>query len=204
MEEMSSGGALGSLFAAPFTWWQNRARKRRLLSTHELSLRRATHPLGLVAVLGWAVWLVGVPTIRSALAPVLRDPSVNWLPLALLAAGLLYVLVSLIVGLSGCRGVRSDPMLPMWACVQLALGGGGLALLMSGAVLRARSNVPDFWMAGSCLLLSFAAVWCIAVGGARLVLLTLGGGNALRTIQRGINRKNAALRPARRHWWQWW
>ena len=179
--EMGLLGGLGLLLAAPFAWWQKQAAKWRLLSAHELNLRRATQPLGFIAVLAWIVWLFGARTIRGALAPVLHlDPAANWLPLALLAAVLLYGFASFLAGLHGSWGMRSDRMLPVRAFARLALGGGGLALLMSESVTR--RTTPEQWTACGWMLLSFAAIWCAAIGGARLVLLSVGGGSALRKM----------------------
>jgi hypothetical protein len=202
--EMGLLGGLGLLLSAPFAWWQNQAAKWRLLSPHEINLRRATQPLGFIAVLAWFVWVMGARTIRGALAPVLLlDPAANWLPLALLAALLLYGFASFLAGVRGCWGVRSDPMLPVRAFARLALGGGGLALLMSNEVTR--RTAPDLWTALGWLLVTFVAVWWAAVAAARLVLLNVGGGSALGLVNRHIRQTQVVMRPARaRRWWMFW
>jgi hypothetical protein len=121
--------------------------KARLLSPHELNLRRATQPLGFAAVLAWGVWVLGARTLRDLLAPELHNPVANWLPLALLGTLLLFGFAVFTVGLRGCWGVRSDGLLPVTALARLALGGGGLALLMSGSVPRRTCGLPQ---AGYC------------------------------------------------------
>lgn len=193
--------ALAALLLAPLQWRQARAQRLRLLSSHELNLRRASQPLGVVAVVLWFVWIIGARDFGNALAPMFLNPSDNWLIAALSGALLLYGVVSFVVGASGCLGVRSDGLLPFWAFVRLAAGGGALMLL------RPDLGEPPGDDLGAALLwlaLNSAAIWCAAIGAARLLLLVLGGGSALRTVTRQVNQKNAPLRPARRRWWQWW
>jgi hypothetical protein len=204
MEGVGVLTVLALLLIAPVEWWQARAQKRRFLSPHELNLRRATQPLGVLALLGAFVWLFGVRTIGGALAPVLRDPSANWLPAAPLGALLLYGVCSFIAGASHCWGVRSDRMLPVWAFFKLALGAGGLMLLLRNDV--ASQFVGNIWMALILLGLNATALWWTVTGGARLLLLTVGGGgNALATVGKHLKQRNAPLRPARRSWWRlWW
>lgn len=203
MDNMSPGGALGQLLAAPFIWWQDRDRRRRLISPHELNLRRATRPLGYVAVLAWTVWLFGARSLRDLLASELHDPAANWIPLALIGAALLYGITSFAVGLRGCWGVRSDGFLPMTAAMRFALGVGGLVLLMSNEVTR--RTAPDLWTASGWMLLTFVAVWNAAVGAARFVLLAIGDSTALGLVNRHIRQTQIIMRPVRpRPWWKFW
>lgn len=204
MEGAGIFALLGLLLVAPFELWQARGVKRRFLSPGEIARRRATRPLGTVAVLLWGAWFFGASArgVTHALAPVLLDPAANWLLLALLAAALLYGFASFVTGASRCWGMRSDGMLPVWAFFKCAVGVGGLVLLRRNALAGLLGG--NLWAALLWLALNVAAVWCIAVGAARLLLLTVGGGNALRTITRAAAKKNAPLRAARRRWWQWW
>jgi hypothetical protein len=188
------------LLLIPLELWQASAQKRRLLSPHELNLRRATQPLGVIAVLAWCVWFFGERGI--ALTPLVLDSVANLLPVTAVGAALLYGTASFISGASRCWGVRSDGMLPTRAFFKLAIGAAGVALLHRNQVTAALGN--ELWPALLWLALNIAAVWCIAVGAGRLILLTTGGGNALRTMVRAANKRNAPLRPARRRWWQWW
>jgi hypothetical protein len=197
--------ALALLLLAPFQWWHARAQKLRLLSPHELHLRRATRPLGVVAVLAWGVWLLGARDIGGAFAPMLLHPAANWLPVALLAAVLLYGLASFITGASRCWGMRSDGLLPVRAFFKCAVGGGGLWLLWVSNADVARGFDAAPWGVALWLLLVAASVWCAVVGAARLVLLTVGGGNALALVNRHIRQTQIVMRPARRRpWWKFW
>jgi hypothetical protein len=197
--------AFALLLLAPFEFMRVRAQRLRLLSPHELNLRRATHPLGVLALLAWFAWLFGVRDLVGALAPVLLHPSDNWLSAALLGAVLLYGLVSFIAGASQCWGARSDRTLPFWAFVELALGVAGLRFHWLWNVDLARGFDAAPGLVALWLLLLAASIWCAVVGGARFLLLTVGGGNALAQIIKHIKRRNAPLRPGRRPWWRlWW
>jgi hypothetical protein len=192
---------LGALLLIPIEMAQASAQKRRLLSPHELNLRRATQPLGFIAVLAWCAWFFGVPDITQALTPLVFDPAANWLPFGI-AALLFFGMASFISGASRCWGMRSDGMLPARAFCKLAIGVIGIFLL--------RQNKPtispggEIWPALLWFALHIAAVWCVAVGAARFILLTIGGGSALRIMTHAANKRNAPLVPARRRWWQWW
>ena len=197
--------ALALLLLAPVKWRQARAQKLRLLTPHELNLRRATQPLGVVTLIAWGVWLCGARNIAADLRPVLLHPSDNWLPAVLLGAVLLYVLASFIAGASQCWGMRSDRMLPVWAFVKLALGMAGLRFFWLWNVDLGRGFVAAPGMAALWLLLVAASIWCAVVGGARFLLLTRGNGNALARVLRWINQTQTVMRPAhRRPWWMFW
>ena len=197
---------LALLLLAPFQIMQARAQKLRLLSPHELLLRRATRPLGVVAVLAWLVWLGGARGIGQALAPVLFHPSDNWLAAVLLTALPLYGLASFVTGASQCWGMRSDGMLPVWAFVKLAVGGAGLRFLWVWNVDLARGFDAAPGMVALWLLLVAASIWCAVVGAARFLLLTTGGGSALRKMGGVIAAKNAPMIAVRRRrpWWMFW
>jgi hypothetical protein len=188
------------LLLLPFELWQAHAQKLRNLSPHELNLRRATQPLGAATLLlaGW--WLFGDLGAGQALEKITHHPADHPWVSALLGGALLYVSASFITGMRRCWGTRSDGMLPVRAFLKMALGFGGLALLHSGwpVVVDARTHL--LWLA-----IGAASIWCISVGAARFLLLTVGGGNARRAVQRHINQRNAPLRAARRPWWRlWW
>jgi hypothetical protein len=198
--------ALALLLLAPFQIMQAHAQKMRLLSPHELHLRLATRPLGVVALLAWVVWLFGAPGIGHALAPVVLHPSDNWLLAVLLGGVLLYGLASFVTGASRCWGMRSDGMLPLRAFFKLAVGVGGLRYLWLWNVDLARGfDVAPGWVA-LWLLLVAASIWCGVVGAARFLLLTTGGGSALRKIKGIIAAKNAPMIAVRRRrpWWMFW
>jgi hypothetical protein len=199
------GSSLGTLCAlllfAPFELWHAHVQNLRTLSPHEINLRRATQPLGLLALLLSALWLFGADgAAGDALDDFVRHPSDNLKPAGLLGAALLYGLASLITGTRRCWGVRSDGMLPVRALFKLVLGVVGLTLLRHGLP---RSD--DIWMELLPLALGAASVWCVVVGSVRFVLLTVAGGNARRAVLRHITARNAPLRAARRPWWRlWW
>jgi hypothetical protein len=198
------GSSLATLCAvllfAPFEIWQAHVQKLRTLSPHEINLRRATQPLGLVSLLLSALWLSGAQGVGDRLADIARHPADNTLPAALLGAALLYGLTSLITGTRRCWGVRSDGMLPVRSFFKLALGVAGLVLLRRGW-----PRVDDTWTSLLWIVVSATSIWCAVVGAARFLLLTVGGGNALRVINKQLNRRNAPLRPAHlRPWWRFW
>jgi hypothetical protein len=197
--------ALAALLVLPLQWRQARAQRLRLMSPHELHLRRATQPLGILALMAWAVWLLGARDIGNALAPVLLLPSDNWLP-ALLAALLLYGLVSFVTGASRCWGMRSDGMMPFRAFVRVALGALGLRYLWLWNVDLARGFDAAPGLTALWLLLVAASIWCAVVGGARFLLLTVGGGSALRRMTGVIAAKNAPMIAVRRRrpFWMFW
>ncbi len=187
---------LAMLLLAPFQLWQEQAQKRRLLSPHELNLRRATQPLGVAAVLLWVASLHGARDIGGVLADLAaRIPDKG--PVAVVVgAVLLCGLASFVIGLRGCWGARSDRMLPAWAFFKCAAGVGGLVLLRRNA--GGWMDGGDIWMSLLWLALNSAAVWCATVGAARFLLLTVGGGDALRIAGRIRKQRNAPMRPAKR------
>jgi hypothetical protein len=194
---------LGALLLIPFEMAHGSAQKRRLLSPHELYLRRATQPLGVMAVLVWCFWFFGTPEITQALTPLVFDPAGNWLPLIGIAALLLFGMASFISGVSRCWGMRSDGILPTRAFFKLAIGVIGIVLLRQNQVTIRPGG--EIWPALLWFALHMAAVWCIAVGGARLILVTTGGGSALGRVNRHIQQTQVVMRQVRsRPWWQFW
>jgi len=197
--------AFALVLLAPVQWWQARAQKLRLISPHELNLRRATQPLGVLALLAWGVWLFGAQDIGVALRPVLLHPSEYWLPALPLALVALYGLACFFAGASQCWGTRSDGMLPFWAFVKLALGVAGLWFLWLSNIDLARVvdlAAPE--MTALRLALTVASIWCAVVGAARFLLLTIGGGNAFASAARWSAQTQIPMRPVRLSWWRWW
>lgn len=206
MEDDDEGGGmlylLALLLLLPFHLWQAQAEQRRLLSPHELNLRRATQPLGLVALLAWAAWQFGTRDVGELLRSIMLNPVDNWGLAALLCAGPLYGLASFIIGAWHCWGLRSDGMLPVWAGCKLAVGVIGLRIL--GVWGDDMTRTFDF---GPELRLCLVAVsiWCTVIGGTRLMLLTMSNGNALRVVKKHIQQTQVVMRPVRRRpWWRFW
>jgi hypothetical protein len=180
--------------------WQVHVQKLRTLSPHEINLRRATQPLGLVALLLSANWLLGAQDVGDALVDIARHPGDHPLSAAVLGAALFYGLASFLTGTRRCWGLRSDGMLPVRAFFKLAIGVAGLVLLRGGW-----PHVSGGWEMLLWLATGIVSVWCTVVGAARFILLTVGGGNARRSVLHHISRRNAPLRAARRPWWRlWW
>jgi hypothetical protein len=196
------GAFVGALIAAlvliPIELWQLHARHKRSLAPHELSLQRATHPLGGIAVL---LFVFGFASIEDALTPLVVDPAVHWLSVAALAAVLLYGLASFITGASRSWGVRGDGMLPARAFIKLSAGVVGLLMISS----ETRAGVDDNSRALLLLVLGAISVWCAVTGAVRFVLLMGGGGGALGRVRRYIRQTQVVMRPARsRPWWRFW
>jgi hypothetical protein len=200
---MEGGGiftALGLLLLAPFQLLQGAGEP----TPHELHLRRATRPLGVLALTACGVWFFGAGKVGDALGPVLLHLSQNPLLAAPLALVPLYGLVCFVAGARQCWGLRSDGMLPFWAFVEFAAGAGGLWFLWFAPVDLARAlhqvmrEQPALWLA-----LNGAAIWCAVVGGARLLLLTVGGGNAFAQAARWSAQTQIQIRPVRLGPW-WW
>jgi len=194
---------LAMIAILPFEIWQGAAEKRQRLSPHELYLRRATQPLGIAAVFLFGLCLFNAAgKVGNIVVPLLHDATGNWVPLAVIAAVLLYGVTSVIVGTARCWGMRSDSMLPVWAFLKLAVGSAGLVWLNQNG---ARALGDAEWAGTLWLGLSEAAVWCITVGGGRFLLLSVGGGNARRRVRRHIAQTQVVMRPVRRRpWWLFW
>jgi hypothetical protein len=194
--------ACAALLLAPFEWRQARAQKLRLLTPHELNLRRATQPLGFLALLAWSIWLLGARDIGVSAAAVLLHPSENW-PVLLLGAFPLYGLAAFVAGASQCWGMRSDPMLPCRAFVKLGIGAAGIWFLWLwnvdlGHAFDTAPGITALW-----LLLVAASIWCAVVGVTRFLLLTIGGGNAFAQAARWGAQTQIRMRPVRLGPW-WW
>ncbi len=207
---MEGGGIftlLGLLLLAPFQLFMPAPGQGRLdLTPHELYLRRATRPLGVLALIAWGVWSFGARPVGDALGPVLLLPSEYWLAAAPLAVVPFYGLACFIAGARQCWGLRSDGMLPFWAFVELAAGGAGLWLLWLSHIDLARAlDLTAHELMALRLALNGAAIWCATVGGARFLLLTTGGGNAFAQAARWGAQTQIQMRPVQlRPWWQFW
>ena len=194
---MEGGGiftALGMLLLAPFQWWQRRQQKRRMLSPHEWKLRQASRPVGVLVVgLTVAAALYGVRGTWAALAGIFLDLDRNWPIAALLGVALIWGVSSVIAG-ARCRGMRDEEMLTVRAFFKLALGAAvtiwlGRFYPWPHATGWAAFVIPAVFLIG---------LWCAVTGAVRLLLLTIGGGSALRRrAARQAARRNAPMRPGR-------
>jgi hypothetical protein len=191
------------LLLIPIEMAQPSAQRPPLLSPHELNLRQATQPLGVSTVLAWCFSFFGAPGFTHAITRRVTDPIDNWLPVTVLAIALVYGTASFISGVVRCWGMRSDRMLPTRAFFKLAIGGIGVALLRQNQVTIRPGG--EIWPALLWFALHTAAVWCVAVGTARFILLTIGGGSALRRVNRHIQQTQVVMRQVRtRPWWKFW
>jgi hypothetical protein len=190
------------LLLAPLLIVQERRRAWRLLSPVEQNLRRASHGFALVVSTVAAVLFVyGATGVRDFFPWAVAHPEQAW-PGALFFGGLIAVgMARFLAGASRVAGVR-DRLLQARAFVKLAVG---LAVTVYLGRLYPWPGVSD-WAAILALLAALGiGAWLVVIGGVRFLVLSLGGGNALRRIKRYIKRRNAPLRPARRPWWRlWW
>lgn len=187
--------AFAMLLLAPYQWWQGRQQKRRMLSPHEWKLRQASRPVGVLVIgLTVATALYGVHGTAAALLGIFRDLDSNWPVAALLGVATIWGVASFVAG-ARCRGMRDEEMLTVRAFFKLAFGAAGAIWLgrfypWPNATGWAAFAVPAVFLIG---------LWCAVTGAVRLLLLTIGSGSALATLRRILRRRNAPLRPARRH-----
>jgi hypothetical protein len=181
------GGLLFALLAAPFQlvgalvrMVRAHAQRRRYLSPHELNLRRASHPLGVAAVLFTAHWFYGA-RIRDGLVALPVD---RWMLVALCGVAFVFGAASFVSGAGRCAGLR-DGMLATRAFFKLAAGAGVAFYLWRTVPLHAISETPPGLFAAAVLL---GAVWCIASASVRLLLLTVPMQGAFDLVWRRIKR----------------
>lgn len=172
MEAPGIFSLLGGLLLAPFQFagalvgmMRAHAQRRRYLSPHELNLRRASHPLGAAAVLFAAHWFYGA-RMRDGLAALPVD---RWVLIALYGVAFVFGAASFVSGAGRCAGLR-DGMLATRAFFKLAAGAGVAFYLWRTVPLRAISETLPGVMAAAVFL---AAVWCIATGAVRFLLLAV-------------------------------
>lgn len=179
--------------------WLMNAQRRRFLTPHELNLRRASHPAGVLAVL-LTTHALYAARFGSALAA-LND---HHLLMSLAAVAIIGGLVPFLVGVRRSAGLR-DGILTMRAAFRIALG---LVLVFWLARLPVAAfdagAQGEYGEAFRQTALLFG-LWFLVTGGMRLLLLTVGGGSALRLVRKLLHRRNATMRPARRRrfWWFW-
>lgn len=192
---------LALLLLTPWELWQAHLRKVRSLSPNELNLRRASQPLGLMAVSMFIVWRFGLSDdVAERFVPLVSDPAENVVPAALLAGALLYGLASFLTGAARSWGVRGDGLLPTRTFLKCAAGVVGLMLLHT----ETRGG-GDFWAELWQLPLETVAIWCVVTGAVRFFLLSVGGGSALGRVRRHIRQTQIVMRPVRsRPWWRFW
>ena len=199
---------LGGLLLAPFQLafylaatgrrlWFAHAQRRRMLSPHEINLRRASHPLGLFAVLLTLWWIEGA-RITHARAALAVD---SWMLAAL--GGVVFVLAaaSFVAGVHRCAGTP-DGLLATRAVFKLAAGAVICAYVWRLPLWRAYLDAALFpYLAPPVFLIG---LWCAVTGAVRLLLLTVPMSGALAAIRKILRRRNAPLRPARRRrFWFW-
>jgi len=195
------GELLGLLIALPFVMAADYFKFIEQQAPERRELIRASHGAGMIALPVFLVWFTSGTQGFARLAAILRaepDNPVCWLPLAVLAWGLLW----LVTGWHRAVKFR-DARIIARSLVKIALGIGGFLYLRN-------HDAPAGWGGTAAwgffvLGLNLAAVWCVVTGTTKLTILIPGGGNALRAIRRSIRRRNAPLRPANtRRWWQFW
>jgi hypothetical protein len=195
---MEGGGiftVLAMLLVAPFQWRQRRQQQQRLLSPHELMLRRASRPLGVFTLaVTMALAVYGVHQTRAALAAIFTDLDRNWIAAALCGAVTLYGAASVMSGVR-CWGMRDSEMLTSRAFIKLAIGAAVTVWLGRSYPWPAASDWTDF----AILSLFLIGIWCVVVGGVRFLLLTVPRRGALVIIENAGH--GAAFRWQRR-WWQ--
>ncbi|MGE0280201.1 MAG: hypothetical protein AB7P20_06255 [Rhizobiaceae bacterium] len=173
------------------------AQRLHSLSMHERNFRRASQPVGVLAVvLVGVLRLTDAHATAKALAVLALDPAANW-PIALGLGGLaVWGVAQIVAGVRRCAGAR-DGLLAMRAVFKLA-AGAAITFWLWRRVPVAVSSWAD--LARVCPLL--AGVWCVAVGSVRFLLLTVGGGSAGAIVRKQLKQRNAPLRPAKRPWWR--
>jgi hypothetical protein len=200
---MEGAGILTLIFlliTAPISMWAERARNFERLAPIEQNLQRAADSIALpVITVLVSVLLFGASASKDFVSRLVTNPaSVGW-P-AIVPVGLLvYCLVRGLIGIRRATGVR-DGLLAARAFCKLVAGVVALFVLWPG-----HFDLSAYYLSPSiALALLVPAAWCVITGSVRFLLLTVGGGNALRIVTRTINQNNAPLRPARRRWWQRW
>lgn len=193
---------LGLLAALPFVavWDYFQFVERQPPERRELV--KASHGAGVIALAAFLIWLPQGAQGFGDLAGALRAEPENpayWVPVAVLAWGLLW----LVTGWHRAVKFR-DARIIARALVKIALGVGVFVYLRDHDLAAGRDAAAawGFLVLG----LYLAAVWCVVTGTTKTLILTAGGGKALRLVNRQIRQTRIVLRPAtgRRHWWQFW
>jgi hypothetical protein len=167
------------------------AQRRRMLSPHEINLRRASHPLGLFAVLLALWWLEG-----SHAAHARAVIGVNsWILAVLAGVVFVFAAASFVAGVHRCAGLP-DSLLATRAVFKLAASAVICAYVWRLPLWRAYLDAALFpYLAPPVFLIG---LWCAVTATVRLLLLTVPMSGALATIRKILRRRNAPLRPARR------
>lgn len=166
------------------------AQRNRFLSPHELNLRRASHPVGALALLLAAWWLYGAQ-LDAARAAYGVDA---WLLAALASVAVIAGASSFVVGTGRCAGLR-DGMLAARAFFKLTGGALLCFWLPRLPAWRAIDAAASGMLAPAMLLVG---VWLLVTGCMRFVLLALPVSGALAKVRRAIDRNRNQWRSARR------
>ena len=195
------GEVIWALAALPFvaTWNYFQFIERQAPERRELV--RASHGAGMIALPLFLVWYTnGTQGFAGLAAMLCAEPEnpLSWVLVAVLAWGLLW----LVTGWHRAVKFR-DVRIITRSLVKIALG-------ISVFLYLRDHDAPAGWGGTAAwgylvLGLHLAAVWCVVTATTKLLILTGGGGNALRAVRRSMRRRNAPLRPANtRRWWQFW
>jgi hypothetical protein len=199
------GGAAIDLLRAPFQLigavvWMVRAhaQRRRSLSPHELNLRRASHPVGVAAVL-FAMHSFYGARISQAITTIPLD---RWALMTFAGVVLIFGLASFVSGVNRCAGMP-DSILATRAFFKLAVGTVICVYVGRLPLWRAYLDASLFpYLAPPLFLIG---LWCVVTGAVRLLLLVVPLSGALATIRKLLRKRNRLIRPARRRrfWWFW-
>ena len=172
------------------------AQRQRYLSPPERSLRRASHPVGVLAVLFEAHRLYGV-RIDAARAALAHD---DWLAVGA-AVAVVFGAALFVAGAKHSAGMEDGPLATR---AFFKLTGGIAAVFYIGRAMpwRVGGETPADLFAAVLLLV---ALWCIATGAVRFVLLAVPMRAALVLVKRAIKRDEFSWDDeGRRRWWQFW
>jgi hypothetical protein len=165
------------------------AQRRRYLSPHELNLRRASHPLGVAAVLFAAHWLYGA-RVRDGLVALPLD---GWVLVALCGVVFVFGAASFVSGAGRCAGLR-DGMLATRAFFKLAGGAVICAYVWRLPLWRAYLDASLFPYLAPPVF--FIGLWCLVTGAVRMLLLLVPMQGAFDLVWRRIKRDDDESR-----WW---
>lgn len=161
--------------------------------SHEINLRRASHPLGLFAVLLALWWLEG-SQINHARAALGVD---SWILAALGGVVFVFAAASFVAGVHRCAGTP-DGLLATRAVFKLAAGAVICAYVWRLPLWRAYLDASLFpYLAPPVFLIG---LFCVVTAAVRLLLLVVPLSGALATIRKLLRKRNRPIRPARRFW----
>jgi hypothetical protein len=203
MENTGIFSLVGALLLAPFQLVgalvgvaRAHAQRQRYLLPLERSLRRASHPVGVLAVLFLAHRLYGV-RIDAARAAFAHN---DWLAVGA-AVAVVFGVALFIAGARHSAGMEDGPLATR---AFFKLAGGIAAAFYIGRIMpwRVGGETPADLLAAVLLVV---AVWCIATGAVRFVLLAAPMQAALAQVKIHIRDTQFSWDDeGRRRWWQFW